>query len=86
MQALCEVGRWIPEDGSVVRFDDIQSAAFQNPGLTTAKQPPREMGILAAKTFLQRLAAPARAPYLKEIVVEPGQSPRGSTASVKRQE
>src|SRR5258707_10791649 len=35
IRALREAGRRIPEDVSVVGFDDIQSAAFQNPGLTT---------------------------------------------------
>jgi DNA-binding LacI/PurR family transcriptional regulator len=80
IQALREAGRKIPEDVSVVGFDDIQSAAFQNPGLTTVKQPLREMGVLAAKTLLQRVAAPSPAPYPKEIVVEPGFIVRGSTS------
>jgi DNA-binding LacI/PurR family transcriptional regulator len=82
IQALREAGRRIPEDVSVVGFDDIQSAAFQNPGLTTVKQPLREMGVLAAKTLLQRIAAPAPAPYPKKIVIEPGFIVRGSTAAV----
>jgi len=50
IQALREAGRRIPEDVSVVGFDDIQSAAFQNPALTTVRQPLREMGLLAAET------------------------------------
>jgi LacI family transcriptional regulator len=36
---LREAHRRIPEDVSIVGFDDIQSAAFQNPGLTTIRQP-----------------------------------------------
>ncbi len=71
IRALREAGRRVPEDVSVVGFDDIQSAAYQNPALTTVRQPLREMGMLAAETLLRRIAAPAHAPYPKEIVVQP---------------
>src|SRR5437867_1854352 len=83
-QALREAGRSIPEDVSVVGFDDIQSAAFQNPGLTTVKQPLRQMGVLAAETVLQRINAPVKHPYPKEIIVEPDFVVRGSTAPAAR--
>jgi DNA-binding LacI/PurR family transcriptional regulator len=79
IQALREAGRRIPEDVSVVGFDDIQSAAFQNPALTTVRQPLRQMGVLAAETVLQRINAPAKQSYPKEIVVEPELIVRGST-------
>jgi DNA-binding LacI/PurR family transcriptional regulator len=79
IQALRETGLRIPEDVSVVGFDDIQSAAYQNPGLTTVKQPLRQMGVLAAETVLQRINASAKQPYPKEIIVEPGFIVRGST-------
>lgn len=52
MQALREAGREVPGDVSVVGFDDIQSAAFQHPALTTIRQPLHEMGKLAAQTLL----------------------------------
>jgi DNA-binding LacI/PurR family transcriptional regulator len=84
IQALREAGRRIPEDVSVVGFDDIQSAAFQNPGLTTVKQPLRQMGALAAETVLQRINAQERQPYPKEIVVEPDFVVRGSTGPALR--
>src|SRR5271169_3031840 len=61
--ALREAGRRIPEDGSVNGFDDIRSAAFQNPGRTTVRQPLREMGVLATKTLLRRITAPPSASY-----------------------
>jgi DNA-binding LacI/PurR family transcriptional regulator len=85
VQALREAGRKIPEDVSVVGFDDIQSAAFQNPALTTVRQPLREMGLLAAETLLKRIAAPASAPYPKEIVVRPEFIVRASTAQASKQ-
>jgi len=81
IQALREGGRSIPQDVSVVGFDDIQSAAFQNPALTTVRQPLREMGMLAAETLLLRIAAPPGAEYPKEIVVQPELICRASTAT-----
>lgn len=49
----------MPQDVSVVGFDDVQSAAFQNPGLTTVRQPLQKMGVLAAQTVLQQIMDPA---------------------------
>jgi LacI family transcriptional regulator len=86
IQALRESGRRIPEDVSVVGFDDIQSAAFQNPGLTTVKQPLRQMGVLAARILLQRINATVKLPYPKEIVVEPELVVRGSTRPAPRRD
>jgi DNA-binding LacI/PurR family transcriptional regulator len=80
VHALREAGRRVPEDVSVVGFDDIQSAAFQNPALTTVRQPLREMGLIAAETLLRRINAPAKSPYAKSIVVEPELIVRASTA------
>jgi DNA-binding LacI/PurR family transcriptional regulator len=48
IRALRDSGLRVPDDVSVVGFDDIQNAAYQNPGLTTVRQPLREMGRLAA--------------------------------------
>lgn len=81
IQALREAGKKVPEDISVVGFDDIQSAAFQNPGLTTVRQPLREMGKLAAETLLARINNSQKTDYPKEIVVEPNLVVRGSTGS-----
>ena len=81
---LREAGLRVPADVSVVGFDDIQSAAFQNPGLTTVRQPLREMGVIAAKTLLRRIAAPRDKPYPKTITVEPSLVVRASTASERR--
>jgi DNA-binding LacI/PurR family transcriptional regulator len=83
IRALREAGRRVPEDVSVVGFDDIQSAAFQNPSLTTVRQPLRQMGVIAAETLLRRINAPARAPYPKAITVAPELIVRESTAQAK---
>ena len=58
IQALRESGKKVPEDVSVIGFDDIQSAAYQNPGLTTVRQPLRQMGVIAAETLLARVNSP----------------------------
>jgi LacI family transcriptional regulator len=58
IRALREAGKQVPEDVSVIGFDDIQSAAFQNPGLTTVRQPLREMGRAAAEILLKRINRP----------------------------
>jgi LacI family transcriptional regulator len=80
IRALREAHRQVPEDVSVVGFDDIQSAAFQNPALTTVRQPLREMGLIAAETLLRRINAPAKSPYPKTITVLPELIVRASTA------
>jgi DNA-binding LacI/PurR family transcriptional regulator len=80
IRALREAGRRVPEDVSVIGFDDIQSAAYQNPGLTTIRQPLREMGMTAAETLVRRINAPKSAEYPKNIVVEPELIVRGSTS------
>jgi len=83
IQALRESGRRVPEDVSVVGFDDIQSAAYQNPGLTTVRQPLREMGVIAAETLLGRVNSPNQGEYPKEIVVKPDLIVRGTTARAR---
>jgi DNA-binding LacI/PurR family transcriptional regulator len=81
IQALREFGKRVPEDVSVVGFDDIQSAAFQNPSLTTVRQPLRHMGEIAAETLLERINSPRETGYPKEIIVKPELIVRGTTMS-----
>jgi DNA-binding LacI/PurR family transcriptional regulator len=78
MRAFREAGLRVPEDVSVVGFDDIEGAAYQNPGLTTVQQPLRQMGDLAARTLLKRLAGEDSLPHT--LTVEPQLVIRGSTA------
>lgn len=83
IQALRESGRRVPEDVSVIGFDDIQSAAYQNPGLTTVRQPLRQMGVIAAETLLDRINSPRQADYPREIIVKPELIVRASTAPAR---
>src|SRR6202022_4553216 len=68
IHALRESGLRVPEDVSVVGFDDIQSAAFQNPALTTVRQPLREMGRAAAEILLKRINRPGSELHDKHTV------------------
>jgi len=76
IRAFLDAGRRVPEDISVIGFDDIQSAPFQNPSLTTIHQPLRKMGELAASTLLDRLAG---APHQDFLTVEATLVVRGSS-------
>jgi DNA-binding LacI/PurR family transcriptional regulator len=88
IRALREKGLRVPEDVSVVGFDDIQSAAFQNPAITTVRQPLREMGKIAAETVLRRIARQGtdhpNTGHPKQITVEPELVVRESTDSASR--
>jgi DNA-binding LacI/PurR family transcriptional regulator len=79
IQALRESGKRVPEDVSVIGFDDIQSAAYQNPALTTVRQPLRQMGVIAAETLLSRINSARPADYPEEIVVKPELIVRSTT-------
>lgn len=78
MRAFGDGGLRIPGDVSVVGFDDILSAAFQNPSLTTVRQPLHEMGQRAAAVLLHRLGKPAEASPAA-ITIEPTLVVRDST-------
>jgi DNA-binding LacI/PurR family transcriptional regulator len=80
--ALREAGLDVPRDVSVIGFDDIQSAAYQHPGLTTVRQPLREMGELAARTLVSRIEAGAGAASPRLLRVQPQLIVRGTSAAV----
>jgi LacI family transcriptional regulator len=47
----------VPEDCSVLGFDDVLPAAVATPGITTIRQPLREMGLLAAEWVMDGIEA-----------------------------
>lgn len=79
VRAFQEAGYRVPEDISVIGFDDIDSAAYYNPALTTIRQPLHEMGRLAAETLLRRITK-SDADFPELLMVEPELILRQSTA------
>lgn len=55
MRAIQQAGLRIPEDISLIGFDDIGSSAETRPALTTVRQPLREMGRVGAQIILDML-------------------------------
>ncbi|MGC2399648.1 MAG: LacI family DNA-binding transcriptional regulator [Acidobacteriaceae bacterium] len=79
IRALHEAGLRVPNDVSVIGFDDVLSAPFGIPSLTTIRQPLREMGKMGAESLIKRINQP-KAPYPQQIIVEPELVVRESTA------
>ena len=75
--AFREAGFHVPEDISVVGFDDIPGAAFANPGLSTVRLPLIRMGEIAAQTVVDQIEG--RSEYVPEIAIEPEFMARAST-------
>ncbi len=61
VRALYEAGLKVPRDVSVIGFDDIDISAYLSPGLTTVRQPIREMGKRTAE-IMSRLIEGHREP------------------------
>jgi DNA-binding LacI/PurR family transcriptional regulator len=55
MSVLREAGYLVPEDVSVMGFDDIEFAGIAFPPLTTVRQPLREMGATAAEVLIRKI-------------------------------
>ena len=70
IRALMNRGLRVPDNVSVVGFDDIQGAAFHNPSLTTIRQPLAQMGVVAARVLLQRIRGQASFPDMVPIIPE----------------
>jgi len=81
IRAIREAGLNVPQDISVVGFDDIEGAAFHFPSLTTVRQPLHRMGFIAAQTMIERLEGLEDWP--KQIAVEPELVVRESTAKAR---
>ena len=80
IRAIVDCGLRCPEDISVIGFDDIASAAYQVPRLTTMRQPLRRMGEIAVQTLLKRIESPKEA-YPEIIMFEPELMVRESTGA-----
>jgi len=70
MRALYESGRRVPDDVSVVGFDDIDIARFTTPALTTVRVPKRLIGEQLAKLILNEIAHNAPSPHRISLTTE----------------
>jgi DNA-binding LacI/PurR family transcriptional regulator len=61
ISALKQLGKKVPQDVSVVGFDNIQMSALVDPPLTTISQPTYEMGKRAMEAILERVSDPRSA-------------------------
>ena len=81
IRALQDFGLRVPEDVSVIGVDDIIAASFNNPRLTTIRQPLSNMGRIAAQCVLNRIHRSEQ--FRKEITVEPELVVRESTGRAR---
>jgi LacI family transcriptional regulator len=68
IRALQEAGKDVPEDVSVVGYDDISLAALVRPALTTIRQPVYDIGRAAAEQLLIRLRRGHQGPPAKLVL------------------
>jgi LacI family transcriptional regulator len=84
MTALREAGYKVPEDISIMGFDDIEFAGIAYPPLTTIRQPLQEMGATAAELLIRKIGndgSPQNICVSPELIVRSSTCPPSSTYS-----
>lgn len=86
--ALEARGLRIPQDLSVVGFDDLPEAQYISPGLTTVRQPTTELGATAVKLLIELSRSedggtrpPARMELATELVVRASTGPASAAGA-----
>jgi LacI family transcriptional regulator len=89
LRGIHECGLRVPEDVSVIGFDDIEAAAFVKPALTSVRVPKFEFGSLAVQAVLSmnrstgvldKTAVPPIGLVLRESTSVPAKETRPSRA------
>ena len=70
MTTLQDGGLAVPDDIAVVGWDDVMTARYVRPGLTTVRQPVRELGALVAERLHERVAGLPRREGLEVLPTE----------------
>jgi LacI family transcriptional regulator len=87
ISAAAERGLRVPQDLSVVGFDDVKLASFTNPPLTTVAQPMRQIGKLAVEMLIESITdidAPVRVEKLDTKLVVRRSTARPSASYMAR--
>jgi DNA-binding LacI/PurR family transcriptional regulator len=69
MRAMAEQGKRVPDDVSLIGFDDVPEAGYFHPGLTTVRQEFAEVGRQALRLLMEQLATGVRS--AESALVEP---------------
>ena len=78
LRAAHESGVHVPDELSIVGFDDIELSAYTSPPLTTVAQPKERIGALAVDMLLERVSGKRR--DARKVVLQPELRVRASTA------
>jgi LacI family transcriptional regulator len=80
IRVAAERGLQVPDDLSVIGFDDIPDAASHTPQLSTVRQPLTEMGAAAVRVLLSMMAGGER----EDLRMSAELKARESTAAPRR--
>ena len=80
VRGLHDAGMRVPDDVSVLGFDDIPAASYYTPRLTTIRQPLQQMGNVAASLLLKKITG-SKVPETTKV--EPELVIRESTAQAR---
>lgn len=81
IKAICNAGLKVPDDISVIGFDDIPIASYLDIPLTTIKQPKGEMGDMAASIIMNMVRKKGGA-FVQNIVLKPELIIRSTTTGL----
>jgi DNA-binding LacI/PurR family transcriptional regulator len=85
LRALRKLGRRIPEDVSIIGFDDIKLASVTSPALTTIPQPLVELSKTAVELLIQRIQEGENM-VTQRVILEPVLISRESCTAYKGSE
>lgn len=81
-QAIWQHGLSVPQDISIIGYDDIELAKYLSPPLSTISQPKAELGQLAVETLLKRIGSPSS--DFQTIMLEPELVLRDSILTINK--
>jgi len=87
LRGLAEHGIAVPDEMAVVGYDDVVFASMLSPSLTSVRQPPYELGVVAAELLLKEVTSSSHEHeailFEPELVVRASSTPRPSTQIAK---